>query len=76
MVTTIENQMITNRLAVNLTKTQVMCLRRTPMIKKGEEFDLQLTIKEKQIREQKKGVLLGLDWDRDKEWTGHVEQVL
>ena len=70
--------MITNRLAVNATKTQVMCLtlKRTQMIKKGEEFDLQLNIKEKRIREQKKGVLLGLNWDRDKEWTGHVEQVL
>ena len=49
MVTAIENQMITNRLVVNATKTQVMCLRtkqkRIQIIKKGGKFDLELTIK-------------------------------
>ena len=80
MVTAIENQMITNRLVVNATKTQVMCLRtkqkRIQIIKKGGKFDLELTIKGKQIPKQKKVVVLGLNWDRDMGWTGHVEQVL
>ena len=78
MVSTIDNQMISNRLAVNATKTQVMCLRtkqnRTQMIKKGDEFDLKLNIKGTEIQEEKKGELLGLNWDRDKVWS-HYESL-
>ena len=46
IVRTKENQMIANRLAVNATNTQVMCLRTKQkimqMIKAGEEFDLKI----------------------------------
>ena len=51
MVITIKNQVIANRLAVNATKPQVMCLRtkqkRTQMQKSGGEYDLRLTIEGK-----------------------------
>ena len=76
MVKTIENQMIANRLSVYATKTQVMHIRTkqkiTQMLKTGGEFDLKLTIKGKEIHEKSKGLLLGLNWDRDIGWTGQV----
>ena len=45
------------------------------MLKTGGEFDLKLTIKGKEIHEKSKGVLLGLNWDRDMGWTGQVARV-
>ena len=68
MVKTIESQMIAYRLAVNATKTQVMCIRRTQMLKAGGEFELTLTKKGKDIPKSK-GILLGLSWDRDMSWA-------
>ena len=57
MVSTIENQMIANRLALNATKIQVMCLRtkqkRMQMLNTGRECDLKLTIKGKEIPHKK-----------------------
>ena len=48
--------MISNRLAVNVDKTQVMCLwtnqKRIQIIRGGEAFDLNLSIKESDIREK------------------------
>ena len=65
MVRTKANQMIANRLAVNATKTQVMCLRtkqqKKQMLKAGGEYDLKLTIKGKEIPEKNQRVLLGLN---------------
>ena len=72
MVKTIESLMIAYRLAVNATKTQVMCIRtkqrRTQMLKAGGEFELTLTKKGKDIPKSK-GILLGLSWDRDMSWA-------
>ena len=71
MVSTIENQIIANRL--NATKTQVMCLR-TKQKNTGGEYDLKLKIKGKEVPEKSQDVLLGLNWDMG--WTeswGHVD---
>ena len=55
-----------------------MCLRteqkRIQMIKKGVAFDLNLNIIGNVIKEQKNGVLLGLNWYRDLGCAGHIEQ--